>query len=137
MAGSKVIWRGDETFDEVVSVLIEASTEAALRIEGEAKKNLWPGHGKLTGTLQRSIHAASPDYNFVGDHVTPSDSSPERGGGEVTPALIGNAIKTAVGTGMEYAMRIHLLYNYMLNALNKVGPMMLEIVQKVASRRRA
>lgn len=134
---SGLIWRGDETQVEAIAVLKAASVEIVLRIEGEAKKELHPGHGKLTGTLQRSLHAASPGYNFGGDHVKPSVASPERGGGEVAPEVVGNAVKTAVGTGMEYAMRIHLLYGYLIHALHKVRPLVLGIVAQHAGRRRA
>jgi len=135
---SRLDWRGKPTQREIEKILGEALVEIGLRIEGEAKKQLWPGHGKLTGTLQRSIHAASPDYNFARENVEPASNSPERGNnaGEVVPKLDGQRLKIAVGTGMEYAMHIHFLYKYLTIALNKVRPQVLKVVQAHIDRRR-
>lgn len=131
-------WHGKPTQREIEKILGEALVEIGLRIEGEAKKQLWPGHGKVTGTLQRSIHAASPDYNFVRDNVEPGPHSPERGNntGEMTPKLYGQRLSIAVGTGMEYAMQIHFLYKYLTLALNKVRPQVLKVMQAHIDRRR-
>ena len=95
-------WRGDQAEDEAVRALSDALIEIGLRIEGEARKELYPGHGKLTGTLQRSVHAASPDYIFSRDHVPSGKSTPERSNpGAVIPERRGNRLLIAVGRGME------------------------------------
>jgi len=135
--GTRLNWRGKPTQDEVVEILGAALVEIGLRIEGEAKKQLWPSHGKLTGTLQRSIHAASPDFNFAQENVQPGDNTPERSNpGAVTPQLLGSRLMIAVGTGMEYAMWVHFLYKYLTLGLSKVRPLALQIVQRHIDRRR-
>ncbi len=116
--------------------LAAAVGEIGLRIEAEAKRELQPGHGVLTGTLRRSIHAGAPDYAFAGDDVEPSDSSPERGGGDVAGVRDGDRIMVAVGSGLVYALAVHqghgsfAGYHYLTNALEKVGPKASAIVRK-------
>ena len=136
MSDGGLNWRGDKAEDEIESVLIDAMREIGLRIEGEAKKELYPGHGKVTGTLQRSIHAAGPDYNFAGDNVTPAANTPNRGG-NVDPQVRRGRVRIAVGTGMEYAMIIHTLYQYITIALNRVAPRALDIIAQHAEKRSA
>lgn len=136
MSDSELIWRGDETQDEVERVLVDAMREIGLRIEGEAKKELYPGHGKVTGTLQRSVHAAGPDYNFAGDNTRPGPATPHRGG-DVEPEVRRGRVSISVGSGMEYALIIHTLYQYITIALSRVAPRALDIIAKHAQRRRA
>lgn len=97
-------WRGEEVRRQVLrQVVIPALGDIGLDVEGEAKKQLKPGHGVLTGTLRRSIHAAEVGYDFAGDNVPPSGSSPERGG----KAVRAEKLALAVGSGLEYAMPVH------------------------------
>lgn len=116
--------------------LAAAAGEIGLRVEAEAKRELQPGHGVETGTLRRSIHAAEPGYAFAGDDVAPSDSSPERGGGEVAGERDGDKIMVAVGSGLVYALAVHQGhgsfegYHYLTNAVEKVRPKADAIVRK-------
>lgn len=137
MSKSYVNWKGSLAEGQVEQALSDALVEVAQRIEGEAKKQLYPGHGKVTGTLQRSIHAASADYNFRGDHVKPGPGSPDRSGGMPVPRRSGNRLVVAVGTGMEYAMAVHLRYGYLRVAFNKISPRVLEIVRRYIARYKA
>jgi len=135
---ARLNWRGPQAENEAICVLSDALIEIGLRIEGEARKELYPGHGKLTGTLQRSIHAASPDYTFSKDNVLAGKRTPERSNpGAVVPERRGNRLLIAVGTGMEYALIIHLLYRYIMKALGRVRPQALDIVRKHAARKSA
>lgn len=72
-----------------------------------AKTKLYPGHGYLTGTLKRSIHAADPDYDWGRDNVEPSGSTPERGSHPYEPVKDGTLLMSAVGSGMRYALPVH------------------------------
>lgn len=137
MSKSYVNWKGGVTEGQVEQALSSVLVEVAQRIEGEAKKELKPGRGKVTGTLQRSIHVASADYNFQSDNVTPGPGTPERGGGAPIPMRSGNRLIVTVGTGMEYAMIVHLRYSYLRNGFNKVAPRVLEIVRKHIARYKA
>ena len=83
---------------EVEEKLKAAILKHALKIERRAKKELYPGHGKVSGTLQRSIQA--------GDNV-------ER---------VGNRLRVYVRTkGVPYARRIHRLYQYLTKGVEKAG----------------
>lgn len=96
---------------EVAERLIPAVDEIDQRIEAGAKEELYPGHGKLTGTLQRSIH-----------------TRPAR--------REGSSIVGAVGTEpLPYARRIHRMYRYLLRGLEKVTPQVLAIIERHARRR--
>lgn len=53
----RLLWRGKETLAKARAAAVAGLTRGALRIEGAAKAELYPGHGKLTGTLQRAISA--------------------------------------------------------------------------------
>jgi hypothetical protein len=100
-------WKDKEVIDVSMTQLGEILSEFTLVSEGKAKKKLSKGHGVLTGTLRRSIHAASADYQFGKDNVEPSDGSPERGNQKVTAKKEGNKFFTSLGSGLVYAMRIH------------------------------
>jgi hypothetical protein len=98
--------RAPELRKKLAEQLADALTEIDLRIEAEAKAELYPGHGKVTGTLQRSIYGA-----------------PGRVEGEV--------VRGEVGTkGVPYALRIHKLYGYIAEGLAKVKPLAAGIVRK-------
>ena len=134
---------------ELQARLAPAVVRIGLEIEGEARRELHPsaqddagnwieggGRGKRSGTLQRSIHAASVGYNFAGDDVTPSNSSPDRGGQAPEPERDGDRLMVAVGSGMVYAMAVHQGhgsfggYHYLTNAVEKVRPKALAIIRK-------
>lgn len=112
-------WRGVELDRKMQAGLGAGLTEIGLRIEGKAKARLKPseqiddewveggGHGKRTGTLQRSIHNAQLGYDWGGDDVEPGGSTPERGGQGVEPTEEGDILWLEVGSGLEYAMAVH------------------------------
>ena len=130
-------WRGPQVEKDIESKLGDALGEIGLLIEGEAKQQLYPGHGVRTGTLRRSIHAASPSHNFA------SDSGAELGGQEVQAEKVGDRLMVAVGSGLVYAMAIHqgwsggaglrgsfAGYHYLTIAAERVSPKALSIVKK-------
>ena len=90
-----------------------ALTQFGLRVEARAKNRLRPsqqdgegrfvrggGHGKRTGTLQRSIHVAGPTHSFRND-------SGAQGGQDVRPEKQGQRLMIAVGSGLDYALVVH------------------------------
>jgi len=103
-------WRGDDVLKEIAVRAQAAVDEINLRIEAEAKRELYPGHGKRSGTLQRGI--------------------------QTEPAKIeGTIVRGAVGVkGVKYALRIHRLYQYILKALERVGPQAEAILKKHVTR---
>ena len=121
-------WMGKQVEAEVVARLSAGLVDIALDVEGEAKKELHKGHGVLTGTLRRSIHAASPDYNWQGDDTLPGPGTAERGGARIEPVRKGDLLLVAIGSGLEYAMAVHQGhgsfdgYHYLTNGLEKVKP---------------
>lgn len=132
MGDFRLDWRGDEVKRAVMENVAKAWGEFALEVEGEAKrvlkrKNKETGgkQGVATGTLRRSIHTAEPGYDWGGDDVEPSPSSPERGGNQVTPEADGVTLSLSVGSGLKYAMPVHQGhhsfqgYHYLTNGLKK------------------
>lgn len=89
-----------------VNQLVAALDEIDLRIEAEAKRELYPGHGKLTGRLQRSITA-----------------DPAR----VEGARIVGTVKTR---GVRYGRRINRLYRYFPIAIERVRGQVPAILRK-------
>lgn len=138
--GYRLIWRGDEVVEAKVKQTGAALSEIGLRVEGEAKKELYKGHGVLTGTLRRSIHCARPGYAWTGDNVPATSSSPERGGQMVLPGFDRHGAIIQVGSGLEYAMAVHQGhhsfegYHYLRNGLGRVKPLVSGIVRKHAGR---
>ncbi len=136
MADYRLKWRGDQVIEEVEKNLAEAMTEIGLRVEGEGKKQLFKGHGVVTGTLRRSIHTATPGYNWSSDDVTPSPSTPERGGQAAPPAKKNGKLTIQVGSGLKYALWIEIGhhafsgYHYLTNGLAKVKPLIPGILGK-------
>lgn len=110
-------------------------TEFGLRCETAAKRRLQPGHGVKTGTLRRSIHTASPGYNWEGDNVTPANGTPERGNREATPAEKSGKLTLELGSGMEYAMAVHQGhgsfegYHYLTEAVEEQKPKLTGILK--------
>jgi len=131
-------WRGPLLDKELEAVAREALTEIGLRIEAEAKKELYPGHGKVTGTLQRSIHVAPLGYEWGNDNVTPGEGSREMGGQEVVPSREGKAVWLEIGSGLEYAMAIHQAdhtfsgYDSITKGLEAVVPKVPQILKAAA-----
>jgi hypothetical protein len=124
--GFKLNWRGDEVIDQVAEdVIIPAIGDFGLEVEGNAKRELKPGRGKKTGTLQRSIHTAPLGYNWASDDVMPGEGTPERGNKKVTAKRVGHRIALAVGSGLKYAMAVHQGHGvfggikYLVNGLQK------------------
>ena len=127
--GFRLTWKGDKVLDEVLKdVVSPALSDIALDVEGEAKEELQAGHGVETGTLRRSIHAASPDYTWAKDNVKPSPGTPERGGQAAEPKKQNGQLLISVGSGLNYALAVHQGhgkfsgYHYLTNGLNKVKP---------------
>ncbi len=103
-------WKGPEVRAAIEAAAVDALEEIDLRIETRAKQELYPGHGKLTGTLQRSIQA--------GPVVLEEDR-----------------VRGKVGTkGVKYAKKIHRRYRYLLVGLAEVKPKAVDILRKHAKR---
>jgi len=100
-------WRGEEVLQKATIAASGGLAEFGLEAEKAAKQELYPGHGYLTGTLQRSTHVATPGYSWLSDNVEPSESSPERGGQLAVPGRVGNKLALELGSGMRYAVPVH------------------------------
>lgn len=120
-------WKGDACREQVVAAIVSGLNEFGLRHETASKGQLSPGHGVLTGTLRRSIHAAAPGYAWAGDDVNPSSSSPERGGQAGATEEAGRVV-VAVGSGMSYARIIEERYGYVEQGHNAVKGQLLGII---------
>lgn len=109
MAANKSVdftWKGDAVLKDVAQRAANGLTEIDLRIESEAKAELYEGHGKRSGNLQRAIQGgvATVQGTYVRGQV---------------------AVK-----GIPYAMYIHRLYKYITIGLNRVRPRAPEILSK-------
>lgn len=94
----KLTWRGPQVVSQIAQKAADAVTEINHRIEAEAKAELYPGHGKVTGTLQRAI------YGDAG-------------------RVEGQRVRGKVGVrGVPYALRIHKRYQYIWKGLERVRP---------------
>ena len=107
MAGRLKTWLGKQVEALAKERASLALAEIGIRAEKYAKDELYPGHGYLTGTLQRSIHLAQPDYNWWKDDVEPSSTTPERGGKYVYPTFYRGRARLLLGSGMHYAIYVH------------------------------
>jgi hypothetical protein len=130
-----LIWKGTQVYEDVAAALVDGITEFGLTHETEAKRELLPGRGVLTGTLRRSIHAASPDYQFGDDDLPPTPSSPERGGQGLDVQPQKDRIAVTVGSGMAYARYIKQLYGYITQSHGRVIDKLPGIIRKHAARR--
>lgn len=100
------MWMGDELVQKIAQGAADALTEIDQRIEARAKAELYPGHGKRSGTLQRAIQ---------GD--------PGR--------VEGTRARGKVGVkGVRYSLRIHKLYEYIYAGLREVKPQAKAILSK-------
>ena len=136
--GFTLKWRGEEVVDDVTERMGLALGEFGLRVEGEAKKELKPGHGVKTGTLRRSIHTAPPDYNWLSDDVEPSSSAPVRGNRFQAAVKTLAGIVVSVGSGLKYALPVHQGhdgfsgYHYITRGLKRAQKNIKNIVEKYA-----
>lgn len=103
---AKLNWRGQALVARKAQQLVDALTEIDLRIETEAKKELYPGHGKRTGTLQRAIQGAPATFD-------------------------GKRVRGSVAVkGVPYALRIHKRYEYLVKGLERTRPQAMDIIRK-------
>jgi hypothetical protein len=101
----QLTWQGPALLAKAMRGAVQGLSEFDLRAEGEAKQQLYPGHGKITGTLQRAI---------VGE---PAQSiSDTRARGRV-------AVK-----GVPYARPIERRYGYLRKGLERVKPRGMDII---------
>ncbi len=87
---SPVDWRGDAVYAKIAQQVCGAVDEFDLEVVNAAKQELYPGpppHGKISGTLQRSLH-------------------------QERAQLQGSRVTGAIGSNLVYALRIHDLYHY-------------------------
>lgn len=132
MTNFRLDWRGEKLENITIGVIMAGLTEFGSRVETSAKSQLKPGRGVVTGTYRRSIHYASPRYNFSADDTKPSTSSPElsgRGGGA---ELVGRKVQIKVGSGLKYAGRVEQLYGTIRKGHDRVAPRLPEILRKHA-----
>lgn len=134
----KLNWNGEEVF-KIVSKNGEAiMSEIGLVAEGESKKELRKGHGVVTSTLRRSIHSATPGYNWSADAA-----GSELGGKGASPARKNGKLVVELGSGLVYALAIHqgwapgdglrgsfAGYHYLTNGVNKTRAQVPGIVMR-------
>ena len=129
-----LVWYGDEVYNIVEAAAVDGLTEWAITTETAVKGSLHPGRGVLTGTYRRSVHAASPDYNFGSDNVTPSANSPDRSGKGGGAKRKGDTVSIAIGSGMAYAGRLEDMYSPVIGGFERTKGSLLGILRKHAIR---
>jgi hypothetical protein len=128
-------WRGEETAQAVREGAGRFLSRVGLGVEGEAKQELYKGHGVLNGTLRRSIHCAEEGYGWGGDDITPGAATPELGGRAAPTGS--NTLTIEVGSGLKYALPVHQGhhsfegYHYLTNALDKIKMRIASIAAEV------
>ena len=115
-------WRGDAVFATTAKAIQNGLNKFGLKVETNAKRQVSPGKGKVTGTYQRSIHSANRNYTYARDNVPPSGSTPERGGRSSGATLTGNTVSIVIGSGMIYAMWLEKLYSPIRNGYQQTLP---------------
>jgi hypothetical protein len=95
--GYSLDWRGDAYLAKARRGAVRGVDEFNLRVEGAQKQELYPGHGKITGFLQRGIQA-----------------EPAR---EMSPTIIRGRVLTR---GVRYARPINRRYRYAQAGYQKV-----------------
>jgi hypothetical protein len=104
---AQVAWYGDRVLEAALQGALAAAQKIGLKIEDEAKDQLYPGHGKLHGVLQRSIVADPP---------------------RVTGR---RRVQFRVGPrGLKYAGKIERRYSYMRIGADRVRPQAPAILAK-------
>lgn len=129
--GYKLDWKGVQCRAQVVGAVKVGLGRFGLVHETEAKRELGPGHGVLTGTLRRSVHSAAPSYDFSGDDTKASSSSPERGG-NAGAEVVSTSVIVAVGSGMRYAKRIEEMYGYIQKGHERARPQLDGLIEQAA-----
>ena len=100
-------WKGDEVTKQVLENCAKAMGEFAMTAQANAMHQLEHGHGVETGTLRRSLHIAESGYDWGGDDVEPSSSSPNRNGMMANAAMNGKKVTIQLGSGLRYALPVH------------------------------
>lgn len=101
MKRSVTAWYRDRVVDAFADYAAAALHRHGLKVEAKAKEELYPGHGKITGYLQRSITTGDPQRSASG-------------------------VVVRVGTkGVPYARRINQRYEYLQQGLKKAGKLKL------------
>lgn len=119
-----VDWRGPTVLTGWKKNLADGLGEIGLRVEAAAKRQLYKGHGVITGTLRRSIHCAPPGYGWAAEAKGGGGSE----GVHVPGVPVGDKLVVSVGTGLEYAKPVHDGhgsfggYHYMTNGVEIVKP---------------
>lgn len=125
----KLEWKGDKLLAAITEDLKVGMGFVGLKVQSEAQKQLYKGHGVVTGTLRRSIHTAPPNFNWSGDQGGES-------GAVVLGELVGGRVVVSVGSGLEYAMAVHqghhrfTGYHYLVNGLDIAAPSALLIIKE-------
>lgn len=96
----------ESLLSEIAQQIADGVTEIDLRIEAAAKAELYDGHGKVSGNLQRAIagEVATVQGRYVRGRV---------------------AVK-----GIPYAKKIHDRYKYLAVGADKVRPRFGSVIQK-------
>ena len=105
--GFRLQWKGAQTKEQVVRGVIGGLNEFHLGAETPIKAILQKGHGVVTGTARRSIHADAPTYTWGSDDVVPSPGTPERMGTGELPQKQANTVVGTIGSGLSYARALH------------------------------
>lgn len=103
---AKLKWKGQQALQEATAHLTSVLDQFDLGVEAAAKQQLYPGHGKIEGTLQRSIQTI-----------------PARREG----LRIVGRVKTA---GVPYARVINRRYRYMEAGFEKARPSLAGLLRK-------
>ena len=100
MTTYKLEWKGEVVLADFQIIAVDSLIEYSEVMSTASQQELYPGHGKVTGTLQRSIHPAGPDYPWAADKDGAGGSEPA---GLVTELLA----EVVVGSGLIYAKAVH------------------------------
>lgn len=133
--GASLVWFEKEVLEEYQGGFIKALNQYGAEWEGHAKHGVSLGAGVYTGTFKRSLHYASPSYNFAADDVVPSFGSPERagtGGGAAVQA--DGRVGWAAGSGLSYAIYVEQMFGAIMNAYRIMNAKLMEIVKAHAPR---
>lgn len=105
MASYQLSWKGPETLQRALQGAAEGLTRYDLAVEAEAKKELYPGHGLITGTLRRSV---------VGEPGRVAGSTRAEG--------------RIAAKGVPYARRLHRRYEYLTTGEQRTRPRAVGII---------
>ncbi len=108
---TRISWRGDQVVKEVTNKVRQAWSEIGQAVASEAQKQLYPGHGVVSGELRSSIRATA---------------TVEKNG----------RLTLQVGSPLPYALYIEIGghnfngYRYLRIGLAKVTPRILEFIKR-------